>query len=576
MNRSLSVEHLHGLGNSLYFSGNTSEAIETFDSALLVVKAEGQLRGEPSLNGGDSEPLIQKQSYCGFRSSSADPQHAPDSFLEGECDVGPRTIHSPLHIDYSSLPTPDTSIIEAVLLYNKGIVHHSGGDHESAAEAYGLALAALTKLWSPVLIGSEAVMSCMSHIRALIHNNLGQIRYLDGDDHNTVFHFDTALHLSKQVVHYEDEEEWTLTVATFASNLARTQWMTGDLYNEGLKHICFEVLRLRSLWLPVEHADIVCAHLNLGFLLYIRDDKQTAKFHLQEYLKYASKDGTNLDRIPAMAYVLLIDNEEKDDRLSLELVRTLRALLETRQELGEVNVEVASLLNYIGTILFHRRQLEEAIVFYTHELELENKLTENTDGLSISVTYNNIGRILQELGKLKEAIGYYQQALKTDSTGKFCNPTLNTHILSDQSACLATNSMSKSTLNLYSTIWYNLGLIYDRTGSRSEALVAFKMALKLRQILFGTDHQDVACLWYNIGTLQMDCQQLDDASTSLQEALRIKRMGYFQEAPEKLVATLSRLASLQEARRGRIAEALATQEAIFQLHSTYLKQYYLG
>ena len=74
----------------------------------------------------------------------------------------------------------------------------------------------------------------------------------------------------------------------------------------------------------------------------------------------------------------------------------------------------------------------------------------------------------------------------------------------------------------------------------------------------------------------MDCQQLDDASTSLQQALRIKRMGYFQEAPENLAATISRLASLQEARRGRIAEALATQEAIFQLHSTYLKQYYLG
>ena len=564
LNPSSSVEHLHVLGNSLYCSGKMSEAIETPDSAILMVEAERKPWGEPLLKGGDNS-LIQKQLYCGFHSNYANQQHAPDSFFEGECDVGPRPIHSSLHIDYSSMPTLDTSIIEAVLLYNKGIVHHSDGDHESAADTYGLALAALTRLWSPSIIGSEAVVSCLSRIRTLIHNNLGQIRYLNGDDNNALFHFDTALQLSKQVVHFGDEQEWTLTVATFASNLARTQWMIGDLHSEGQINIFQEVLRLRSLWLPADHPDVLCAHLNLGFFLYFRDDKQTAKLHIQEYLKHASKDGSNLDPIPAMAYILLIENEDKDDHVSLELVRTLQYLLEMREDFGEVNVEVASLLNYVGTLLFHRRQLEEAMLFYKHELELENKMTENAGGICISVTYNNIGRILQELGKFNEAIGCYQQALKTDSTGNFCNPSLVKRMLSDQSPCF-TASMPESTLNLYSTIWYNLGLIYDRMGFRRKAIFAFRMSLKLRQTLFGNDHQDVACLWYNIGTLQMERQQLDDASKSLQEALRIKRMGCFVEDPEKIAATLSKLAYLQEG-RGRLEEALTTHGEILQLHS---------
>jgi tetratricopeptide (TPR) repeat protein len=563
MKRIPSVEHLHGLGNSLYRSGKAEEAIESFDSALLMVKSEGTRW--------DSEAAIcpasinHKLLYTSINSYSVTLNHAPDSFFEGECDVGPRPIHSPLHIEYSLLPTPNLSIVMAVLLYNKGVVQHSSGIYEAAADTFGQALAALTKNWSRDLIGSDVVFSCLSHIRALTHNNLGHIRYIEGDDLNAVFHFEAALQLSRYVVHVDDEREWALTKATFASNFARTKWMTGDVSKMDLLCVFREVLRLRSSWLPVDHPDVVCSHLNLGFYLYASGDKNESKVQIKEYLKYATLADSILDPIPAISYLLLIEHDEKDDHLSIEVVRTVRSLLEAREELGAFNAEVASILNYIGTLLFQGRQLEEAMIFYKHELEIEDKLARTSDGISVSVTYNNIGRILQELGRLDEAIGCYKRALTTNSSVDLSDPELGKQTLSGTSIAFASN-VHDSILNLYSTICYNLGLIYDRMGSRREAIVAFDMSLQMRQCLFGCDHPDVACLWYNLGTLQIECDELDAAYTSLKEALRIRSIGRFQEDPKKICATLARLAHLQGG-KGLLEEAIATHSEILQLQS---------
>ena len=98
-----SVEHLHGLGNSLYSSGKAKEAIESFDSALLMMETERRLWDGAPVKGPTS--LSRKLLYSAINSHSVSLHRPPDSFYEGECDVGPRPIHSPLHIDYSSLPT---------------------------------------------------------------------------------------------------------------------------------------------------------------------------------------------------------------------------------------------------------------------------------------------------------------------------------------------------------------------------------------------------------------------------------------------------------------------------------------
>ena len=568
MNGSSSIAKPDGACSKASSAGKKNEAMQERipDSALLLMHADRKHSREELADSEKLEPQIRRKTYFGFRSRSIYPHHSPDAFFEGECDIGPRAIFTPLHMDSSFPFSPDSSVVKALLWFNKGIVHHSSGDHESATDAYGLVLAALTKHQSTEFIGSDSVMSCVTHIRSLVHNNLGQISYLDCDECNALSHFASALKFSKQVVHFEDEGEWSLTLATLASNVSRTMWMTGDVFNADLDTNLEEVLRLRSLWLPPEHPDVACAHLNLGFLKFRRDDKQNAVIHFQKYLEYARQSGSNLDPIPAMLHLVLIEYEGKDNRASKELVQASQELLETRRLIGDVNGKVSSLLNYLGTKFFNLRQFEESRFFYTCELEMEGKLSENIDGVRMSVTLNNIGRTLQELGRLPDAIKSYEQALQIKPIRRVHSQTRDVHLLSSEST-LSVKSVPQSALHLYSTIWYNLGLIHDRMGCRGEAISAFKMSLKLRRRMFGAEHQDVACLWYNIGTLQMENQQINDASASLQEAMRIKRMGFFQEDSAKLVRTLSKLACLQED-RGRIVDAFAIREEILKLQST--------
>jgi hypothetical protein len=116
----------------------------------------------------------------------------------------------------------------------------------------------------------------------------------------------------------------------------------------------------------------VCAHLNIGLLLYLRDDKELAKVHIEEYLQHATRRKSNLDPIPAMAYSLIIANEGKEDQASVELVQSLRLLLNTRRDIGDDNETVVSLLNKVGTILVHRRQVEESAIFYSCERKVGN------------------------------------------------------------------------------------------------------------------------------------------------------------------------------------------------------------
>lgn len=227
------------------------------------------------------------------------------------------------------------------------------------------------------------------------------------------------------------------------------------------------------------------------------------------------------------------------------------------------------MLNYVGTLLFHQQDFESALVFFQEELRLEDnkenvllsdsecaQLDETT---SVSVTCNNIGRILQELGRFRDAISYYHRALEPAygdiSTLPMASCKLNSTAVSMKNGSVVPFCPSSSA-NLYSTVWYNLGLIHDKLGAYGEAINAFEMSLNLRKVLFGCNHSDIACLLYNIGVLLMEQQRLDDASASFREALRIRRVATAGQLNDRhIVKTLEKLVTLHKD-KGNLAGAL--------------------
>jgi tetratricopeptide (TPR) repeat protein len=490
-------------------------------------------------------------------------EEAPDMYQEDECDVGPRALQAPVRVAAMNYLSSDLALLEMFVVFNKTLIHHSTGSHEEAKQLYQHIVSTVQNaLQLMINVPSKKLLE----VGMRAHNNLGQIHYLEGDEEMACVHFEASILFARQLS--DLSRSYRLEYANVLSNWCRVNTMRGDISDNlysGLK----EVLRLRASSLQWDHVDVAAAHYNVGVAEYARQRSQKANSHLLQYLQVAhsrnkAQEAPILDSIPAMIHLLLIQNEDKDDSMSLELVRGLRTLQDKRQDQGPHSSDVASVLNFIGTLLFHKEDYENALLFFREELRLEEDLAQHDETISVSVTCNNIGRILQELGRSHEAIYYYQQALKSEY-GDISQGSVVKGATLCSIAKTGITDNSPATSNLYSTVWYNLGLIHDKLGAYGDAISAFKMSLELRRAMLGRDHPDVACLLYNIGVLQMEQQQLNEATFSFREALRIRRVASTGQLNDHhVVKTLEKLASLHKA-KGNIEGALEASRQVLHI-----------
>ena len=560
------------LGGKLFSGGRQEDAMCMFDAAFRVLSAP-----DSSLAGAAFESQLQwgTRRLCCFTDVEPRIQPPVDTYHEDECDVGPRPFSVALVPDLTT-NCFDNDLLQMFIWYNKGLVHHARNELAQALQMYHAVIGSVTTVLA-TQTGDRPDLSDFYHLGMRAYNNVGQISYAERAEEAALVQFETALVFAKRIV--DDGHGHRLDCATILSNWCRVHWMMGDVCDK-VHQALKEVLRIRFSVLGWDHADVASAHYNLGMAEYARQSNDKAMSHLMQYLQVSThrvnvnRQEQELDPIPALIYVLLIKNDEKDDKLSQDLVRGLRTLQDKRQDLGPHHSEVASVLNFIGTLLFHQRELDHALLFFQEELRLEEDLVDCEDGVSVSVTCNNIGRILQELSRFPEAIYYYQRSLRPEF-GQFISESIdcckNQVKVGDSvdSACSmrvcmgcynadnrCENEVPPATMNLYSTVWYNLGLIHDKMGAYADAIKAFQMSLKLRRAMLGPDHADVACLLYNIGVLQMEQQLLNEATDSFREALRIRRVAATGQLNDRhVVKTLQKLASLHKS-KGNIAGAL--------------------
>ncbi|CAB9507517.1 Kinesin light chain [Seminavis robusta] len=514
-----------------------------------------------------------------------DEPELPDMYHEDECDVGPRCFKHPVFPSVSLLSSSSANSLilaymELLLVYNRGVVQHAQSEYGETMRLYEYVALSLTSQWLPATTTDHPLRRSLLELNMYVQNNMGHITYMLGLEDAAADHFRTALAYKTSSLEY----------AMVVSNWCRVHWMSGDMSEEVFRGLQ-QVLCIRTDLLPWDHMDVASAHYNLGMAEYARNHSEAALEHLFSYLKVAaSKAATDnnsskqtaalkvnkkdqwlytLDPIPALIYILLVKNEPKEDDISQELVRGLRSLQEKRACVGPQGPEVASVLNFIGTLLFHQRDNEHALLFFQEELRLEENLVFHQDDVSISVTCNNIGRILQELGRLPEAKHYYHRALKGhygDRIEEWCALPNAQDVCPVQWKVEHLKDLPQSTMQLYSAVWYNLGLIWDKLGCYREATNAFQVSLGLRRALLGLNHADVACLLYNIGVLQMEQKLLKEATSSFREALRIRQnspsTGHLNDA--HVIQTLKKLAALHKA-KGDINGALETLWEIVRL-----------
>ena len=526
------------------------------DESLCLLDAAYSLIQFPTTEMHDGALKLLQRSYVHSKSPlSFDQQQSSslifddneaDLYLEDECDNGPRVLRK--FVTPCSSHACNYPLLEASILYNKASVCHRTCRYSDAKDTYSR-----VRLWvqgmlsSPIGPQTQALME----LGMRTENNIGFINYCEGDEETALSNFQSALLFAKSLCALSTAHDLELT--DVLSNVCRVSWMLGNI-NQVLFDNLNEVLRIRSSLLSWDHADVAAAHYNLAMAEYSRQSNTSALRYVLEYLQICSarsKAGSDdLDPVPGLIYLMMIQNDEKEDKGSVELARGLHSLQEKRQEFGPKSPEVASTLNYIGTVLFHQQDYQNSLLFFKEELRLEIELADN------------IGRIFQEMGKYHDAIVYYHRSLRSEygdiSTLSLYSKTANNLTIIARGRANASSSSS----NLYSTVWYNLGLIHDKLAAYEEAIFAFETSLELRRAMLGADHPDIACLLYNIGVLRMERQQLDEASACFSEALRVRRKGSSGQLNDKHVVTTLEKLSLSQKEKGNVQASLEVMHEV--------------
>jgi len=613
----LSLAVCLSMGDKFLHKNQFQEANDAFDSAhrfltttpSISQRSLGNLVDPKSLNMGDNISTLSPSSLT----TTSQPLTHIDCYHEDECDVGPRTFDAAIVPE--DIMGLDVDVLQLLIAYNQALVYQASNNHPLASQLYKFITGTIA-----TYMASGNADATLTHLAMRAHNNLGQILYTVESQECALAEYENALKYaghhynisrvagstssdisssltaSIQVNPLTTSPGHQLEIATVLSNWCRTRWMMAVI-DQNVYDALNDILQIRLTNLRADHPDIAAAHFNIGRLEYSRDCNEKALKHLLQYIQIASSSKTcmdkygdvELDPVQGLIYVLQIQNEDKYDDVSTDLVWGLQSLQDKRQELGLIHSDVASVLNYIGTLLFRRRELDYALCFFAQELRVEEKLksqsgndksAETNEDVSISVTCNNIGRILQELGRYSEAKFYYERSLGDKNTftekrghGKkrkcmsASKASEDTDMICDDDS-VDISDIPAAAMNLYSTVWYNLGLIHDKMGDFKEAIRSFRMSLKLRRHMLGHEHSDVSCLFYNIGVLQMEQKLLDDATESFRQALASRHVsGKGQLNDLHVIKTLRKLSSMHKA-KGNVNGALEAYCDVLSVLST--------
>eukprot|EP00980_Cylindrotheca_fusiformis_P027764 scaffold22559_cov111-Cylindrotheca_fusiformis.AAC.3 len=551
------------MGNKLLDLGQYKEAMAFLDDSF---RATNTLTEERYMDFSTVDGLGKQENV---KINVNDARHPVDTYLEDVEDVGPR----PFRLSFKPRETSDPAFLQLVIIYNKALIYHVADEINAASTFYELIVWRINQ----TLLSQVPVSNDWLHLGMCASNNLGHISYCQQAECMAILQFETSLLFAKRI--QDPSSSISLDYAAVLSNWCRSKFMDADVSFEmfaGLE----EVLRLRVSLLQSDHPDVASAHFNLGMAEYLRENNDKAMSHMMQYLRIAAQRGSrrvepSLDPLPGLIYVLLIKNDGCEDKVSRDLVWGLRCLQEKRNEVGRGHSEVACVLNYVGTLLFQKQELDHALVFFEEELRLEEGFSDEDDHFGMSVTCNNIGRILQELGKYPQAIQYYEKALQHNFGDNILSqlegfPQTPRTFKGTISAKMSDESFSGplAPMNLFSTVWYNLGLIHDKMGAYTKAIKAFQMSLNIRHAMLGPDHSDIACLLYNIGVLQMEQEHLDEATDSFRKALRIRSVASPGQLNDRhVVKTLQKLASLHKS-KGNLKGALEACQEVVQILSS--------
>lgn len=163
--------------------------------------------------------------------------------------------------------------------------------------------------------------------------------------------------------------------------------------------------------------------------------------------------------------------------------------IEMRMEIGDLAYLSSGYIN-LGNWMAGESRFDEALNFYEKYKKIQAELK---DTLALADINRNIGNVYNELGDYEKALEYYLESV----------------VLLDES------SVKDDSGDAYN--YFNIGLLYSRTGYHEEAIQSTKNALGIYDKL--NDTEGIGFSYQNIGKSFDDLNQPDSALNYYQKAL---------------------------------------------------------
>jgi len=431
--------------------------------------------------------------------------------------------------------------------HNMGYCHYRMADYEGALQCYCQALQIPRES-----LDHATTYNCIGVL--LFHQNAGK-------------QCQDALHyfVQAQEIYETKLPADSSTLATVLNNIGRVHYLQGE-YTTALQ-VYQRALRIRRQSAnPLDVAATVCntgqTHQQLGSL-----DEAMALY--QEFLAMAYCGANHRDVAIIMKCMAEIHHQEENLKKALEMYE--KAMNITKRA-GGSQQEFAAILNKLGNLRYEMASYDEALKCYAEGLALE-ELIYNQGHPHVIVTLMNIAQIHRHQGDFKVALQYYKKiyertvasvgAESIEAASAMSNMALMHYQLKSHEVAfeLYQDALriqrdyhgSDETTEIASSL-NSIGLVLFQQGAHDLAKDCFYDSLRIRTKLLGPDHRDVAVLWYNIATINLETGDDEEALRCYKETLRVERKS-LGDGHNDVLLTLQHLGLVHQ-QRGELDEAL--------------------
>jgi tetratricopeptide (TPR) repeat protein len=200
----------------------------------------------------------------------------------------------------------------------------------------------------------------------------------------------------------------------------------------------------------------------------------------------------------------------------------------------EKMLRVARIQNVIGLLMYNVANYSASLSSFSEVLRIKRDILKLSDD-TVVTTLVNIGHGHYKMNELTQALHVYKEALTMKELvvcedGKDISSTLDAMLTYGKSNPKVIGSelsdIISQNLEEMSRILNYVGVVQEAIGDRKAALVTFKMALQIQQILCqsGGRESALAIMMEKVGLLQFQGSKYLDALYSFSEALRLKQL----------------------------------------------------